>query len=135
VAYLLDTNTCIEYLRIRDPGVVTKIRTTPPNELRLCSVVLAELYHGAYKSHYPTANLSLLAKFVPQFHSLPFDDPAAEMYGRLRALLAAQGSLIGPYDLQIAAIALTNQLVLVTHNIHEFARVPGLTVEDWQGKG
>ena len=67
-----------------------------------------------------------------QFDSLPFDDRAAEEYGKLRANLAVQGSLIGPNDLMIAATSLANGLVLVTHNTAEFRRVPGLTLEDWQ---
>jgi tRNA(fMet)-specific endonuclease VapC len=64
--------------------------------------------------------------------SLPFDDPAAEEYARVRAHLANQGTPIGPNDLIIAATALANQLTLVTHNTAEFSRVPGLTLEDWQ---
>jgi tRNA(fMet)-specific endonuclease VapC len=64
--------------------------------------------------------------------SLPFDDRAAEVYGRIRAHLTATGMAIGPNDLMIAAIALANGLTLVTHNTAEFSRVPGLTIEDWQ---
>ena len=60
------------------------------------------------------------------------DDRAAEEYGKVRALLAALGTPIGPNDLLIAAIALANQMTLVTHNTAEFSRVPGLALEDWQ---
>ena len=60
------------------------------------------------------------------FVSLPFDDDAAQRYGRLRAELETRGVMIGPYDLQIAAIGLVPGLTLVTHNIDEFSRVPGL---------
>ncbi len=66
------------------------------------------------------------------FPSAPFDDASAEAYGRLRADLAAEGMLIGPNDLMIAAIALTHGLIVVTHNTAEFSRVAGLTLEDWQ---
>jgi tRNA(fMet)-specific endonuclease VapC len=62
---------------------------------------------------------------------LPFDDAAAEVYGRIRAELASRGTPIGPYDLMIAATALANNLILVTHNTREFARVSGLVLEDW----
>jgi tRNA(fMet)-specific endonuclease VapC len=65
------------------------------------------------------------------FASLPFDDRAAEHYGRIRADLTARGDLIGPNDLLIAAIALAHNLILVTHNVREFSRVGGLLWEDW----
>jgi tRNA(fMet)-specific endonuclease VapC len=63
---------------------------------------------------------------------LPFDDAAAEAYGRLRAELARRGTPIGPNDLMIAAIALAHDLTLVTHNTAEFSRVSGLRLEDWE---
>jgi tRNA(fMet)-specific endonuclease VapC len=63
--------------------------------------------------------------------SFPFDDAAAEEYGRLRAALAAQGTPIGPNDMMIAAIALAHDLTLVTHNIREFGRVKNQNLEDW----
>jgi tRNA(fMet)-specific endonuclease VapC len=132
--YLLDTNVCIEYLRNRDPLLVQRIRARPPAEIRLCSVVHAELYYGAYKSppQHQGANLGLLVKFLPLFVSLPFDDLAAEVFGRIRADLAARGLMIGPYDLQIASIALVHGLILVTNNTREFSQVPGLPTEDWK---
>jgi tRNA(fMet)-specific endonuclease VapC len=71
-------------------------------------------------------------KLRRQFESLVFDDRSAEEYGKVRANLAAQGLMIGPNDLMIAAIALANKLIVVTHNIAEFGRVTGLTVEDWE---
>jgi tRNA(fMet)-specific endonuclease VapC len=123
---------CAAFLRQRDPLVVQRIRARRPDELRLCSVVQAELYYGAYKSPKPAANLALLAVFLPKFLSLPFDDTAAEVYGRIRADLAAKGTPIGPNDLMIAAIALANGCTLVTHNTREFSRVTGLAIEDWQ---
>ena len=63
---------------------------------------------------------------------MPFDDQAVEYYGKIRATLAAIGQPIGPNDLLIAAIALANQVILVTHNTREFGRVEGLIIEDWQ---
>jgi tRNA(fMet)-specific endonuclease VapC len=64
--------------------------------------------------------------------SLPFDGVVAETYGRIRVQLEALGTPIGPNDLQIAAIALANNLILVTHNTREFSRVSGLRYEDWE---
>jgi tRNA(fMet)-specific endonuclease VapC len=130
--YLLDTNTCIEYLRGRCPGLIAKIKAKRPRQLRLCSVVVAELLFGAHRSADPTANIKLVQELADTFISLSFDDGAAECFGQLRASLAAAGLPIGPYDLQIAAIALSRGLIVVTHNMGEFSRVPNLVIEDWQ---
>ncbi|HVS36991.1 MAG TPA: hypothetical protein VMS17_15630 [Gemmataceae bacterium] len=67
-----------------------------------------------------------------RFVSVPFNDAAAEVHARIRVHLESLGTPIGPYDLQIASIALANQLTLVTHNVAEFSRVNGLTVQDWE---
>ena len=64
--------------------------------------------------------------------SLPFDDPAAAVYGRVRHELETGGHVIGPNDLMIAAIALVHNLTLVTHNTGEFTRITGLQIADWQ---
>ena len=132
--YLLDTNTCIHYLRKRNPHVVRRVLVRPPQEIRLCSIMQAELYYGAYKSPVAnrSANLALLAQFFPQFIRLAFDAPAADVFGSIRAHLESLGTPIGPYDLQIASIALVHKLTVVTHNVAEFSRVPGLTIEDWE---
>jgi tRNA(fMet)-specific endonuclease VapC len=134
VIYLLDTNAWIAYLRQANAALIQKVQQANPADIRLCSVVLAELFYGAFRSA-PTMqghNLALLQRLCQQFTSLPFDDRAAEHYGLVRADLAAKGTPIGPNDLLIAAIALANGLTLVTHNTIEFSRVSGLTLEDWQ---
>ncbi len=74
----------------------------------------------------------MIGILTQQFASLPFDDGAAAIAGRVRAQLAVTGTPIGPYDLQIAAIALAHGLTVVTHNTKEFKRVAGLQVEDWE---
>ena len=119
--YLLDTNTCIEYLNNRASLVRHRLSALSPEDIALCSVVKAELYAGAQRSSQRERNLALLDWFFSQFVSLPFDDRAAEVYGRLRAELSRQGQLIGPNDLMIAAIALAHNLTLVTW-IHSVAR-------------
>ena len=63
---------------------------------------------------------------------LPFDKAAANVHAQIRVHLERLGQVIGPYDLLIAAIALANNLTLVTHNTNEFSRVPGLVIEDWE---
>jgi tRNA(fMet)-specific endonuclease VapC len=134
VTYLLDTNAWIAYLRQKDAALLQKFHQVNASDIRLCSVVLAELYYGAFHSApaYQAHNLGLLVQLGRQFASVPFDDRAAEQYGRIRADLAAKGTPIGPHDLLIAAIALANGLTLVTHNTVEFNRVIGLTLDDWQ---
>jgi tRNA(fMet)-specific endonuclease VapC len=84
------------------------------------------------KSQTPSKNLAKLAPFLTQFVILPFDSTAAKEFGRIRAKLAKAGTPIGPYDLQIAAIAIANGLKLVSHNTREFSRVAGLQLEDWE---
>jgi tRNA(fMet)-specific endonuclease VapC len=73
-----------------------------------------------------------LQQFFADLPSLPFDDVAAERCGRIRAEVLTKGTPVGPYDLQIAGIALTRGLTVVTHNTREFSRIPGLALEDWQ---
>jgi tRNA(fMet)-specific endonuclease VapC len=134
VTYLLDTNTCIGWLRQNQPQIVARIQAQTPTDIVLCSVVVAELLFGVERSD-PAhrANTALrVDQLRQQFRSLPFDDAAAEPYGRIRADLTARGLTIGGNDMLIAAIALANGCTLVTHNTAEFSRVPGLVIEDWQ---
>src|SRR5215831_20151469 len=130
--YLLDTNTCIRYLNGRALGVRQKLQTLHPQDVAVCSIIKAELFYGAMKSANPTQTLAKQQLFLHPFVSLPFDDQSAEIYGRIRTQLSAQGALIGPNDLLIAAIAVAHDLTLVTHNIREFSRVEGLRIEDWE---
>jgi len=131
MTYLLDTNFCIELLNQRESQAARKLASVNPLDVRLCSVVKAELYHGAYKSG-RESNLNLIRSFTALFESLPFDDRSAEVYGRLRTELEKLGKLIGPNDLLIASIALAHGTTLITHNTTEFSRIPGLSFEDWQ---
>lgn len=91
-----------------------------------------ELYYGAYRSAQQSRNLALLQRFLSQFTILLLDSNSARIAGQIRADLATKGTPIGPYDLQIAAIAIANNLILVTHNTSEFSRVQGLQIEDWE---
>ncbi len=131
--YLLDTNTCVHYLRYGAGSPVdARLAAATPGDVVLCSVVVAELLFGALRSRDVARNLADVRAFVAGFRSLDFDAQAAEAYAGVRADLAAKGTPIGPNDLLIAAIALANGLTLVTHNTAEFSRVVGLTLEDWQ---
>lgn len=131
--FLLDTNVCIQYLRGRSSNLMKNLHSHQPEQITVCSIVKAEMYFGAMKSHDPAKTLLQQDIFLQRFESLPFDDRAARYFGEIRADLSRQGMPIGPYDLQIAAIALANGCTLVTHHISEFSRVKGLALEDWEG--
>lgn len=131
MTYLLDTNACISYLNNRNSPIASRLARIRPDEVFLCQIVKAELYYGAYKSTQRKSNLALLAHFFSQFVSLPLNDQAAEVYGRIRSHLTTQGTPIGPNDLIIAAIAVAHNVILVTHNTREFSRVESLRLEDW----
>lgn len=130
--YLLDTNTCIQYLTGKSASVIQHFQTVPRNDIYLCDIVKAELYYGACKSFRKEKNLKLYELFFSQYISLPFDGQSAIIYGNIRADLEAKGTPIGPYDLQIAAIAILHNLTLVTHNLREFNRIQELKTEDWE---
>jgi tRNA(fMet)-specific endonuclease VapC len=130
VTYLLDTNTCVQYLRKGSASPISaRLAKVNPGDIRLCTVVLGELLYGALRSRDVAKNLGDVRNFVAGFQSLVFDDAAAEEYAKIRADLAVKGTPIGPNDLMIAAIALVHGLIVVTHNTAEFSPVAGLTVE------
>lgn len=128
--YLLDTNTVIALMK-DNTQVIAQVRRVGRAELRLCAPVEAELWFGVYKSGKPEENRQRLLTLLSWLPSLPFSSEAAPHFGEIRAALARQGMPIGPYDLQIAAIARAHGLVVVTHNTREYSRVPGLVWEDW----
>ena len=132
MTYMLDTNACISYLNNSESPIRERLQALIPSSVVLCTTVEAELYYGVMKSKSPSKNLAKLTPFLTQFVVLPFDSTAAKEFGRIRAKLAKAGTPIGPYDLQIAAIAVVNSLTLVSHNTREFSRVTGLQLEDWE---
>ena len=123
---------CVQYLRGRNLLVRQRLAARPLQDIRLCSVVKSELYLGALRSANPAKNRAKVDAFLAPYVSLPFDDAAADVHARIRHHLETLGMPIGPYDLQIAAIALVHSITLVTHNTAEFSRVPGLLLEDWE---
>jgi len=132
VKFLLDSNTCIQFLNDSHAGVKRQLLAHHPADLALCSVVKAELLYGAYRSARVAANLQRLETFFAPMRCLPFDDACIHTYGQLRAVLVSKGVTIGANDMLIAAIALTHKLTVVTHNTREFARVEGLALADWE---
>lgn len=129
--YLLDTNICIYLMKDTFPALTEKLLSHDPEEFAISSVTLYELEYGAAKSRWGNRTREKLYTFLSPFTVLPFDADDAITAGNLRALLAAKGSPVGPYDIQIAAQAYARGLTVITHNIDEFSRVPNLKVEDW----
>lgn len=132
MTYLLDSNVWVALLRRSSTPVVNRFQAADPADLRVCSVVIAELRYGCARSARAAANRAAVDALLAPYPSLPYDDPATDHFVAVRRHLEQLGQLIGPYDLQIAAIALANGCTLVTHNTAEFRRVPGLVTEDWQ---
>ena len=130
LAYLLDTNVLSDL--VRNPQGVVAAQITRAGEDSVCTsvIVAAELRYGATKS-----NSAKLAQRVDLILSaveiLPLETPADHHYAAIRHHLTRQGTLIGPDDLLIAAHALATNLTVVTANVGEFSRVPGLKAENW----
>jgi tRNA(fMet)-specific endonuclease VapC len=129
--WLLDTNAWIYYLKNANSPIAERIRRHAPAEIKVCSVVRAELLHGAMKYGVPERRLAIVADTLAPYESFPFDDAAAIHYASIRHQLEQSGNIIGSYDLMIAAICVSQNCVLVTSNTREFSRIPGLLTEDW----
>jgi tRNA(fMet)-specific endonuclease VapC len=129
--YLLDTNICIYVINNRPQNVVEKVKTFDSRDIKLSSVSVSELEYGVSKSKYREKNREALIHFLSGFEIIPFDEKDAEVYGLIRADLENRGEIIGPYDMQIAAQAMTRDLILVTNNVKEFERIQNLQLENW----
>jgi tRNA(fMet)-specific endonuclease VapC len=130
--YLLDTNTCIRYINGRAPQIREYMRAVSDSDIAISTVTKGEMYAGSGKSQTPQQSRARQDAFFIRFASLSFDEAAADEFGRIRTHLEQAGTPIGPYDMQIAAIAIAHGLIIVTHNTKEFERVPGLKIEDWE---
>ena len=129
--FLLDTNVCIHFMRNTHPKLTEKLLSLDPSELILSAVTVYELEYGAEKSRWGRKNREKLALFLAPFNILPFTADDAIAAGKLRGYLERKGTQIGPYDVQIAAQAITRGIPVITHNTEEFRRVPELVIEDW----
>lgn len=132
--YLLDTNTCIYFMKGTYPKLTEKLFSLDPSCLLISAVTVFELEYGAEKSRWGEKTRQQLALFLSPFTILPFDASDALMAGRIRGQLQRQGTPIGPYDVLIAAQGVARGIPIVTHNTGEFSRVPGILLEDWEGE-
>ncbi len=129
--YLLDTNTCIYFLNSSSGKIISQFKRLSPSKINLSSITVAELFYGAEKSKAKKKNWAIVENFVSAFKIVPFDGKSCEIYARIRASLDKSGVPIGPMDLLIASISLSNNSILVTNNTKEFRRVKGLKLENW----
>ena len=129
--YLLDTNICIYLIKQKHKYLQQRIESEDPYKIAVSAITVAELEYGIAKSLYPEKNREALLGFLSSFEIIPFTELDCETFGFLRAYLNKQGTLIGPYDLQIAAQCLSRDLSLVTNNVKEFKKVPNLHFENW----
>ncbi len=130
MAYLLDTNIVIAAMR-GVPEVRLRLESTPLSQITLSVIVLGELEVGAEKSQHPARNRSRIEELKKNIPLVTLSEKTCRIYGQIRGILEKQGSKIGANDLWIAAQTLTEEAILVTDNIREFSRVPGLRIENW----
>lgn len=127
--FLLDSNAVIAIMK-GHPGVLARLRECQPTDFGVPVIVAHELFHGAYRGQRTTDNLARVDGL--QVELLDFDREDARRAAELRAVLAAAGTPIGPYDVLIAGQAWARDLILITRNVREFERVPHLRIENWE---
>ena len=113
------------------PLLIEKLLSNNPDNIKIPSIVKAELLYGAEKSQKQLENLEKIYQFIFPLETVAFGDKESIEYSYIRSLLEKEGKIIGPNDLIIAATVKANDGVLVTNNIKEFIRVDGLKVENW----
>ncbi len=129
--YYLDTDICIFALKGQFPAIKKWLQNLLPDQIKIPTIVQSELLLGALKSRDSKQTVHLVERFLAPYEVISFDEQAATAYAKIRYHLEKKGVSIGPNDLIIAATVAANQGTLITHNIREFARVPGILTEDW----
>jgi len=133
IRYLLDTNICIYLIKKHPPEVLARFEQIQLKQLYIPTITLFELYFGIEKSNARQRNLVALENFIAPLTIVDFTQDAAKNAAKIRNQLQKQGTPIGAYDIQIAAIALSLSMTLLTNNTREFERVKGLKLENWVG--
>ena len=128
--YLLDTNILIYFFKGQGQ-VAKRFLNTPPTDIAISWLTVYELEVGLAKTQASVPRRTQLEELLNVIHLLPFGPTEARASGRLRANLELQGTPIGPIDTLIAGTALAHNVILVTHNVKEFARIESLSIEDW----
>lgn len=129
--YYLDTNICVYYIKGKYPKLLEKLLSKHPNDIKIPAIVKAELIYGAQKSERKKKNEEVIRKFLLPFEIIAFGDKQSEIYGKIRADLEKKGKIIGPNNLLIASIVLSEDGILVTNNEKELKKVKELKIENW----
>ena len=130
MTYLLDTDTCIYWLRNRQ-SVRERVREVGWDQISICVITGAELYYGAYNSNRVKENLARAEFFIQNLPVLPLNDTALRRFGELKAELRRIGQPIADFDLLIASVALAGGYILVTNNTRHYERITGLQLQNW----
>jgi len=128
--YLLDTNLCIDVIK-RRPRELLDTFNRHAGQMAISAITFSELLHGVEKSAAPARNLAAVEDFCSRLDLLAYGPKASLHYGQIRASLERSGTPIGVNDLHNAAHARSEGLTLVSNNLREFERVPGLLLENW----
>jgi tRNA(fMet)-specific endonuclease VapC len=130
--YLLDTCVLSDFTK-GELGTQTRLRQTPPMDIAVSSITVMELRYGLQLNPQRAAKIEpTITSLLVSVTLLPFTTAEAEQAAQIRSLLKTRGQPIGAYDVLIAATALAHNLIMVTANVREFARIPGLQVENWR---
>ena len=131
MSYFLDTNICIYFLKGTHPKLKNSLQKKKPKNIKIPSIVKAELFFGAEKSNDTKKNIEKVEKFLQPYEIVPFDSKASEVYAKIRVHLEKVGNIIGANDLIIASTVLCHKGTLVTNNQREFKSVKKLELENW----
>lgn len=131
MTYMLDTNICIYAIKNKPQCIIDSLKAHTNDDICISSITYSELMHGVEKSKYVERNKIILSLFLSNIRIIDFDSKAGDEYGKIRVDLEQKGTLIGPFDMLIAAHAKANNYILVTNNTKEFERVDGLKIENW----
>lgn len=129
--FFLDSNICIYFLKGMYPIIRENIQNTNPINIKIPSIVKAELLYGAEKSNNRSSNIEKIKNFLEPFEIVPFDNESSITYAKIRSSLEQKGNPIGPNDYIIASIVLAYNGTLITNNEKEFKRIKNLKVENW----
>jgi tRNA(fMet)-specific endonuclease VapC len=130
LTYMLDTNICIDVMKNYPLDLRDEFNALA-EQLCISSITLGELHYSAEKSARRAENLTAIEHFVGRLDVLPFGEKAAAHYGQVRAELEQAGTPCGVHDTQIGGHARSEGLIVVTNNLREFARMPGVRAENW----
>ena len=130
--FFLDANVVIDAIRSKTALIMREhFKKIDSSNIKISSIVVAELEYGAKHSNDYEKNKALYRQFIKDFEIIPFTHNEAVVYGDIRQKLAEKGQLIGANDMLIAATVLSYNATIITHNVDEFSRIPNLLIEDW----